>query len=404
MKPEPDESTFGALAGLRVIEVGQLLAGPFCGQLLADMGAEVIKLEPPGTGDPMRQWGQVRPDGVSAWFAVVGRNKRCATLDLRKAEGQALFLRLAESADIVVENFRPGTLEKWGLGWETMHALNPRLILVRVSGYGQDGPYAEKPGYAAVAEAFSGMRYLMGEPDRPPSRAGLSIGDSLAATFAALGALAAIQARARTGRGQVVDSALYEACLAMMESVAPDYQLGGLIRERTGSFLPKIAPSNIYPVQDGMMIVAANQDTVFERLCAAMGQPQLSADPRYATHTVRGERQAELDALVAAWTATHTKASLQATCDAASVPCGPINTARDLFDDPHIAARGSLVTTDHPRLGPIAMQAPAPRLSATPSAVRWPARDLGADNAFVYQGLLGLSLQQLDGLKAAAIV
>ncbi len=404
MKPEPDESNFGALAGLRVIEIGQLLAGPFCGQLLGDMGAEVIKLEPPGVGDPMRQWGQVRPNGVSAWFAVVGRNKRCATLDLRQPEGQALFRRIATGADIVVENFRPGTLEKWGLGWQVLNALNPRLILVRVSGYGQDGPYADKPGYAAVGEAFSGMRYLMGESDRPPSRAGISIGDTLAATYAALGALAAVHARARTGRGQIVDSALYEACLAMLENVVPDYQLGGLIRERTGSFLPKIAPSNIYPVQDGMMIVAANQDTVFARLCQAMGQPSLSTDPRFASHAARGDRQAELDALVAAWTATHNKASLQAACDAAGVPCGPINTAKDLLDDPHVAARRAIITVDHPIIGPIAMQAPTPRLSETPSAVRWPARALGQDNGYVFGEILGLAAAEIDRLQAAKIL
>lgn len=404
MKAEPDGSTFGALAGLRVIEIGQLLAGPFCGQLLGDMGAEVIKLEPPGAGDPMRQWGQVRPDGVSAWFAVVGRNKRCATLDLRTSEGQTLFKRLAAGADIVVENFRPGALEKWGLSWETLHALNPRLILARVSGYGQTGPYAAKPGYAAVAEAYSGMRYLMGEPDRPPSRAGLSIGDTLAATYAALGAVAAVHARTRTGEGQLIDCALYEACLAMLESVVPDYQLGGLIRERTGSALPKIAPSNIYPVKDGMMIVAANQDTVFQRLCKAMGAPDLAKDPRFSTHTARGERQAELDALVGAWTAGHTKASLQAACDAQGVPCGPINTAKDLFDDPHIAARGSIVTVDHAALGAIAMQAPAPRLSATPSTIRWPARALGEDNGYVFGDILGLSAAEIDRLRAAKII
>ena len=404
MNHDAGESGFGALAGLRVLEIGQLLAGPFCGQLLADMGAEVIKLEPPGVGDPMRQWGQVRPNGVSAWFAVVGRNKRCATLDLRTTEGQSLFKRLSETADIVIENFRPGTLEKWGLGYEVLSALNPRLILVRVSGYGQTGPYAQKPGYASVGEAFSGMRYLMGEPDRPPSRAGLSIGDTLAATYAALGALAAVHARTATGRGQVVDSAIYEACLAMMESVAPDYQLGGLIRERTGSFLPKIAPSNIYPVQDGMMIVAANQDTVFERLCEAMGTPDLAKDPRFANHVARGERQQELDALVAAWTQTHTKASLQAACDAAGVPCGPINTAKDLFEDPHIAAREALVTVEHPVVGPITMQAPAPRLSQTPSAVRWPARALGEDNPWVFGALLGLSAEEQARLSAMKII
>jgi crotonobetainyl-CoA:carnitine CoA-transferase CaiB-like acyl-CoA transferase len=334
----------------------------------------------------------------------VGRNKHCATLDLRQPEGQALFRRLAAPADIIVENFRPGTLEKWGLGYEVLSALNPRLILVRVSGYGQTGPNAHKPGYASVGEAFAGMRYLMGEPDRPPSRAGLSLGDTLAATYAALGALAAVHARARTGRGQVVDSAIYEACLAMMESVVPDFALGGLIRERTGSFLPKIAPSNIYPVADGMMIIAANQDTVFERLCAAMGQPELTRDPRFATHVARGEHQAELDALIGLWSGKYTRASLQAACDAGGIPCGPIHTAADLMEDPHIAARQAIVEVAHPQIGPIAMQAPAPRLSDTPSQVRWPARALGEDNVYVWGTILGLVEAERTRLAALKII
>jgi crotonobetainyl-CoA:carnitine CoA-transferase CaiB-like acyl-CoA transferase len=394
----------GPLSGVRVIEMGQLLAGPFCGQLLGDLGAEVIKIEPPGQGDPMREWGQVRPDGISVWFAVVGRNKTFATLDLRTDDGRDLLKRLAAKADILVENFRPGTLEKWGLGWEVLHALNPRLILTRVSGYGQTGPYAAKAGYASVGEAFAGFRYPIGEPDRLPSRTGTSIGDSLAATFATLGAVSALNARAQSGRGQIVDSAIYEACLAMMESLIPDYQFGGLIRERTGSFLPRIAPSNIYPTADGMVIIGANQDTVFARLAEAMGEPTLAADPRYAGHIARGENQAALDARVGAWTRTLTSAEVQARCDAAGVPCGPVNRAPDLLAEPHIAARDAIVSALHPELGPIKMQAAFPKFSETPGAVRWPAKPLGADNDYVWRNLAGLSADELAAFKAKGVI
>lgn len=394
----------GPLAGVRVIEMGQLLAGPFCGQLLGDLGAEVIKIEPPGQGDPMREWGQVRPDGVSVWFAVVGRNKTYATLDLRKDEGRDLLKRLAAKADILVENFRPGTLEKWGLGWDVLHTLNPRLILTRVSGYGQTGPYAEKAGYASVGEAFAGFRYPIGEPDRLPARTGTSIGDSLAATFAALGSVSALHARAQTGRGQIVDSAIYEACLAMMESLIPDYQHGHFIRERTGSFLPRIAPSNIYPTSDGMVIIGANQDSVFSRLAEAMGEKTLATDPRYATHIARGENQAELDARVSAWTKKHTSAQVRKMCDDAGVPCGPVNRAPDLLAEPHIAAREAIVSALHPRIGEIKMQAAFPKFSETPGAVRWPAKDMGADNEYVWRDLAGVSAEDFSALKSKGVI
>jgi formyl-CoA transferase len=394
----------GPLAGIRVVELGQLLAGPFCGQLLGDLGAEVIKIEPPGQGDPLRQWGQVRPDGISVWFAIVGRNKTYATLDLRQEEGRALLRRLLATTDILIENFRPGTLEKWGLGWEALSQINPRLIVARISGYGQTGPYAAKAGYASVGEAFSGFRYPIGEPDRLPSRTGTSIGDSLAATFAALGAVSALQARERTGRGQVVDTAIYEACLAMMESLIPDFQFGGLIRERTGSFLPRIAPSNIYPTNDGMVIIGANQDSVFTRLAEAMGQPALGADPRYSSHVARGERQGELDALVSAWTSAHPSAEIQRLCDIHGVPCGPVNRASDLLTEPHIAARAAIVSALHPQLGEIKMQGAFPKFSDTPGGVRWPARDMGADNDYVWRDLVGLAAEELAGIKNRRII
>ena len=285
--------------------MGQLLAGPFCGQLLADFGAEVIKLEDPARGDPMRQWGREKPHGLSLWWPVIARNKKSVTLNLRHPEGQSLARRLLGTADVLVENFRPGTLERWGLGYDALAERNPGLVLVRVTGFGQDGPYAPRAGYGSIGEAMGGLRYVTGDPSTPPSRSGISIGDSLAGTFAALGALLALHARARTGRGQVVDSAIYEAVLAMMESLVTEYQVAGYTRERTGAILPNVAPSNVYPTADGQLVlVAANQDTVFRRLAAVMARPELADDPRYASHSARGEHQVELDGLIAGWTAT----------------------------------------------------------------------------------------------------
>ena len=286
------------------METGVLLAGPFCGQLLADFGAEVIKVEQPGVGDPMREWGRERSGGLSLWWPVVARNKKSITLNLREPRGQDLVRRLVASSDILLENFRPGTLERWGLGYEELSAINPRLILVRVTGFGQTGPYAARPGYGSVGEAMGGLRYVVGNPDSPPSRVGISIGDTLAATFACVGTLAALHARERTGRGQVVDSAIYEAVLGVMESLIPEYAATGYVRERTGAIIPNVAPSNVYPTADGqMVIIAANQDTVFARLAEAMGRPEMATDERYATHMARGARQTELDELIADWSA-----------------------------------------------------------------------------------------------------
>lgn len=394
----------GPLAGLRVIELGVLLAGPFCGQLLGDLGAEVIKIEPPGQPDPLRSWGTVRPQGEGLWFPIVARNKRCATLDLRKPEGQELLRQLVAGADILVENFRPGTLEKWGLGWEALKAVNPGLIMVRVSGYGQTGPYAGRAGYASVGEAMGGLRYVIGEPDRVPSRAGISLGDSLAATFGALGALAALEHRRRTGEGQVVDTSIYESVLAMMECLIPDWTLGGSIRERTGPVLPKIAPSNIYRAADGMVVIAANQDTVFARLAEAVGQPDWVSDPRFSNHRARGEHQAELDALIEDWSACQTMAELEAVCEAHGVPFGRVNRAPEMLADPQFAARQSIVELTHPVLGAFAMQNVFPRLSATPGEVRWLGRDHGADTDWLCQDVLGLDAARVAQLRAAAVI
>ena len=304
-----DTENRGALADIRVVELGQLIAGPFCGQLLGDMGADVIKVEPPGTGDPMREWGHGEH---KLWWEVVARNKRSVSANLRVPEGQDIVRRLVKDADILIENFKPGTLEKWGLSPDALHAINARLIIVRVSGYGQTGPYASRAGFGGIGEAMGGWRYIVGDPDRPPSRMGVSIGDSLAATYGCMGALAALHARERTGRGQVVDSALYEGVLQVMESLVPEYVVSGHIRTRSGSVLAAVAPSNVYRCKDGEYLIGANQDAVFRRLCEAMGQTDLATDPRYADHVSRGNHQRELDALIETWTAEHSVAEVEA--------------------------------------------------------------------------------------------
>lgn len=392
----------GALNDIRVIELGQLIAGPFCGQLLGDMGAEVIKVEPPGQGDPMRNWGHGE---AKLWWEVVARNKKSVSADLRVPQGQDIVRRLAAEADILIENFKPGTLEKWGLGPDALHALNPRLIIVRVSGYGQTGPYAARAGFGGIGEAMGGWRYIVGDPDRPPSRMGVSIGDSLAATYGCMGALAALHARERTGKGQVVDSALYEAVLQVMESLVPEYLVSGHVRKRTGSVLEAVAPSNVYPCSDGEYLIGANQDAVFARLCTAMGQPELARDPRYADHVSRGRHQKQLDELLAEWTSTLTIAELEALMIEHSVPAGMIYRAAEMLDDPHFRARESLVEVDSPRWGTFKMQNAFPRLSETPSAVRTPApTEIGQDNGAVYRDLLGMSEDEIGTLRAAKVI
>jgi succinyl-CoA---D-citramalate CoA-transferase len=394
----------GPLTGLRVLELGSLIAGPFCGQLMADFGAEVIKLEPPGEGDPMRQWGRTTADGKPLWWPVIARNKKSVTLDLRQAEGQALLARLVGSADILIENFRPGTLEKWNLGWDALSRLNPRLILVRVSGYGQTGPYAGRASFGAIGEAMGGLRYVVGDPSTPPSRVGISIGDTLAATFGCLGALAALNVRQATGRGQVVDSALYEAVLNVMESLIPEYDKAGFVRERTGAILPKIAPSNIYRSADGLVLIAANQDAVFARLCAAMNQPALAQDARYATHAARGEHQAELDALIQAWSQASPTATVLDKLHGSGVPAGLIYRAPEMLEDPHFQSRQAITEVEHPEFGTLRMQNVAPKLSSTPGGVHSPSPALGQHNDEVLGGLLGLNESECAALRAQGVI
>ena len=401
----PEEAGPEPLAGLRVTELGTLLAGPFCGQLLGDFGAEVIKVEEPGRGDPMRQWGREKPHGKSLWWPVVARNKKSVTVNLRTPQGQDLVRQLAARSDVLLENFRPGTLERWGLGPEQLWEINPGLVVTRVTGYGQTGPYAQRAGFGSIGEAMGGIRYVTGDPDRAPSRAGVSLGDALAATFAALGTLVALQARQRTGRGQVVDSAIYEAVLALMESLLPEWELAGYQRERTGSVLPNIAPSNVYPTADGdLILIAANQDGVFRRLAGVMGKPGLADDERYATHGARGTYMTELDDLIAAWTATVDADDLLKRLHAGGVPAGRIYRAKDMFADPHFAAREAIVRLAHPEFGELPMQGVFPRLTATPGRVRHAGPELGEHNDEIYRGLLGLGDSEMARLTAAGVI
>lgn len=393
-----DTGATGPLAGLRVVELGQLLAGPFCGQILGDLGADVIKVEEPIRGDPLRQWGRSLPEGESLWWAIVGRNKRSVTLNLREAEGQEIAKRLIATADVLIENFRPGTMEKWGLGYEELKKHNPKLIMVRVSGYGQTGPYSGRAGYGAIGEAMGGLRYVVGDPSTPPSRVGISIGDTLAALFATIGALAALNERARSSEGQVVDSAIFEAVLAVMESLVPEWEIGGYQRERTGAVLPNIAPSNVYPTVGGKWIlIAANQDTVFNRLCNVMGRPELATDERYATHIARGKNQAELDEVIAEYTRTMPTDRLEQLLHDNGIPAGKIYQAKDMLEDEHFAARETIMKVPHPKFGEMSMQNVFPKFSRTSGSIRWPGPPLGEHTAEVLAEL-GVTAEELAKL------
>lgn len=399
--PTPQPRT-GPLTDLRVIELGQLIAGPFCGQIFADMGADVIKVEPPGQGDPLRDWGR---EGFPLWWSVVARGKRCITANLREKAGQDIVRDLVRDADFLLENFRPGTLEKWGLSYEALKSINPRLIMIRVSGYGQTGPYSTRAGYASVGEAMGGLRYVMGEADRRPSRAGISLGDSLAGLYATLGALAALHHREKTGEGQVIDATIYESVLSVMEALVPEHQFEGYTRERSGSILPNIAPSNIYEGTDGMVIVAANQDTVFARLCEAIGQPNLKDDPNYKTHVARGKNQKQLDDLVQAWTNSRTIEEIERTMIEFGVSVGKVYRAADMLTDPHYAARQSLTPVASERWPGLLQQNVFPKLSATPSQPRWAGPDqIGSHTEEVLTELLGLTPEQVEKLRASGIV
>ena len=391
-----------ALKGLRVVELGQLLAGPFCGQLLGDMGAEVIKVEPPGAGDPMRVWGQGEE---KVQWEVIARNKKSVSANLRIPEGQALVRQLIGKADILVENFKPGTMEKWGFSPEALLAEHPGLIIARMSGYGQTGPYSDRAGFGGIGEAMGGWRYIVGEPDRSPSRMGISIGDTLTATYGCMGVLAALHHRSVTGHGQVIDAALYESVLQVMEGLVPEYDHSGFIRERSGSILPGIAPSNVYICKDGEYMIGANKDSLWQRLAEAMGMPDLGMDPRFATHLARGHNQFELDDIINAWAATLTVDEVDALMIAYSIPAGRVYRAPEMLEDPHFQAREAIIEVETERYGKLKMQGAFPKMSATPSSVRSPAPSIvGQHNAEIYGGLLGMDIAELDRLKAAGTI
>ena len=385
----------GPLAGVRIIELGQLLAGPFTGRLLGDLGAEIIKVEAPGQPDPMRDWGHARYEERSLWWPVLSRNKKCVTLNLRAERGQELLLELVRRSDVVVENFRPGTLERWNLGFERMREVNEGIILARVSGYGQTGPYAGRAGFASVSEAMGGLRYINGFPDEPPPRIGISLGDSLAGMFAAQGVMAALYKRDALGygRGQIVDASILEACFALLEGTVPEYDRLGIVREPSGTSLKGVAPSNIFKSRDGKwVVIAANQNQLFRRLCEAMGQPELADDPRFETHLARGDNQEELDGLIGDWAAQHDADHIDRVLNDAKVVCGPIYTIADIFQDPQFKARDMLIPHHDPEFGEYIGPGIVPKLSETPGEVRWSATwDEGSHNDEIYGDLLGLS-------------
>jgi succinyl-CoA---D-citramalate CoA-transferase len=403
-----ESSGAGPLEGVRVIELGQLLAGPFTGRLLGDLGAEIIKVEAPGQPDPIREWGKARYHGRSLWWPVQSRNKKCVTLNLRLDRGQELLLRLAAVADVVVENFRPGTLEKWNLGYDRLSEANPGIVLARVSGYGQTGPYAKRAGFASVSEAMGGIRHINGFPDEPPPRMHLSIGDSLAGMFAVNGILSALYWRDAMGGGvgQVVDVSLMEASFALLESTVPEYDRLGIVRGPQGTNLKGIAPSNIFKsADDKWIVIAANADNVFRRLCEAMGRPELADDPKFATHLARGDNQDEIEGIVADWARERTAKEIDETLNEAGVICGPIYTIADIFEDPQYKARDMLLTHVDPEFGEYVGPGVVPKLSRTPGSVRWSATwEEGSHNREVYGELLGIDDDELASLREEGVL
>ncbi|MGW1783751.1 CaiB/BaiF CoA transferase family protein [Streptomyces sp. NPDC002143] len=397
----------GALTGIRVLEVGSIVAGPFAGRLLADHGADVIKIEAPGRPDPLRDWGQHAYRGHRLWWTVHARNKRCITLDLRSERGQALFLDLVRQSDVVIENFRPGTLERWNLGFDRLSAANRGVVLARVSGFGQTGPYRHRPGYASVAEAMGGLRAINGYPGQAPPRLAVSLGDSLAGMFAVQGVLAALLHRQRTGHGQVVDVALTESSLALLESVIPEFDKLGKVRQPSGTRLNGIAPSNLFRTRDEKwVIVAANQDTVFQRLCDVMGRPELVVDPRFATHVARGENQDLIETIVATWVSARTVDEVLSRLEEADVVVGLVYTAADIVADPQFQARGMLVPHHDERIGEDVLgPGVVPRLSETPGRVRWAGPpEPGRHNEEVFGQLLALKPSEIAELRHAGVV
>jgi crotonobetainyl-CoA:carnitine CoA-transferase CaiB-like acyl-CoA transferase len=398
----------GPLAGVRVLELGSFIAGPFAGRLLGDMGAEVIKVEDPARPDVLREWGRAHYKGRPLWWPVQSRNKKCVTLDLRTSRGQDVLLELVRHADVVMENFRPGTLERWNLSFERMQSVNRGVVLARISGYGQTGPYASRAGFAVVSEAMGGLRHISGFPDEPPPRMQISLGDSLAGMFAVQGILSALYWRDASGgeEGQVVDVSLLEASFAMLESTVPEYDRLGLIRGPGGTKLDGIAPSNIFKSRDDKwMVIAANSDILFTRLCGVMGMPELGTDERFSSHVARGRNQEEIDGIVAAWAVLRDAAEIDELLNSAGVICGPIYTIADIFEDPQVQARDMLIQCEDPEIGPYIGPGVIPKLSATPGSVRWSATwKPGSHNDEIYTGLLGLPEGEIVSLEKEGVI
>jgi formyl-CoA transferase len=395
--------TAAALQGVRVIEMGQLIAGPFCGKTLGEFGADVVKIEAPGSGDPLRNWRMLK-EGTSVWWQVQSRNKRSVALDLRQKEGQDIARKLIAEADVLIENFRPGTLESWGMGWEELSALNPGLVMLRISGYGQTGPYRDLPGFGVIGEAMGGLRHLTGEPGRVPVRVGVSIGDTLAALHGAIGVLAALHHRkVNGGQGQVIDVALHEAVFNVMESLVPEYSAFGAVREPAGSALTGIAPSNAYHCQDGWVLVAGNGDSIFKRLMTAIGRADLAAAPDLADNAGRVARVAEIDAAIGAWTASRTISTVLETLAAVGVPAGRVYTAKDISEDPHYRARNMLLEQTTRDGYTLEVPGIVPKLSATPGSIRSSAPGLGDDTDAVLREI-GLTEEQIAALHARGVV
>ncbi|CAN5601980.1 CoA transferase [soil metagenome] len=393
----------GTLEGVKVLELGSLIAGPYASALLAQFGAEVIKIEPPDGGDPLRTWRKLH-DGTSLWWYTQSRNKKSVTLDLKREEARDIVRRLAAEADIVIENFRPGTLEKWGLGWEQLSALNPKLVMVRISGYGQSGPYSQRPGFAAIAECMGGLRHVTGFPDRPPVRVGVSLGDTLASLYGTIGALLAMHhVKVNRGTGQFIDVALYEAVFAVMESLVPEYAEFGHVRERSGSSLPGISPSNTYLCGDGhYVVIAGNGDGIFRRLMAAIGRDDLGSDSGLARNDGRAARNAELDEAISAWTMQRSLEEVLDVLDAASVPSGRVYTAADIAEDPHFKARDMIQRNTLPDGQPIDLPGIVPKLSATPGETRWVGPKRGEHTDAVLAAL-GIDAAERDRLRATGV-
>ena len=395
-----------ALAGIRVLDVASFLAGPFCATQMGEFGAEVIKVELPRVGDATRRFGTMHDCGDTLPWLSESRNKKCVTLDLRKPDGAALLKRLVAASDVLVENFQPSTMEEWGLGWEDLRAVNPRLVMVRISGYGQTGPYKDRPGFGRIGNAFGGLSFLAGYPDRAPVTPGsATIPDYLSGLYGAPAALLALQARERTGRGQVVDIGLYESIFRILDELAPAFAYKGYVRQRMGPGTVNVVPHSHYPTKDGRWIaIACTNDKIFARLAAAMGQPELADADRWGGLAARERDRAVVDATVGGWTASKDRAELLRVCEAAQVPCGPVYAVDEIFEDPHYAARGNILRVEDPRAGEIAIPNVVPRLSDTPGKVEWLGPALGAHNEEIYGGLLGLDGAEIERLKTAGAI